>query len=666
MTTLTKRPEQASEASRDTSRASRDVVSVLSIYAVVRIVLPAEYVIGPLGAAGQPGLLVGLGITLLWLADWLGQPWSRSHVKQPLKRFALVFLVAVLVSYLVAAMRPFSPNEQLGADRALLNVIAWVGVMLAAMDGITTRARLDTLLRRVVMLGGLEGILGVLQMITKQSFIQYFRLPGFADNGVDVLLLPRGSFLRAQGTAVHPIEYGVTLAMLLPIALHYAVTDHGRRTFIARWFPVGAMALGLSQSVSRSAVVCTAVGLIVLLASWTPRLRHRAYLAAPAFIVVLAFARPGFIRTFFRLFSGVSTDPSILSRTESYGIAWSFIERAPVFGRGMGTFLAEYWILDNQFLGSLIEIGVVGVICMLLLFFSGIGTAWRLRATSGLGPALAAAIAAGGLSFAFFDAFAFPWVPSILFLALGCVGALRRLTLEDGAEYSGELSAATPAPTASSRPVRGGAGGIWSLAEAFRRRWPLAVAGIIAAFAGAYAAATVRGVYYEQATVVFIAPSIPVQAGRLQLESASLAPVAGVVARQMNDEGAMPLSPDATVITMGLRDGVWVRVPNQGGQWQPGFHEGELDVEAVGDNEKQAVASMAATVSKIRTIFREDQLSAGAPQDQLIQIGVIPPAPPVLYVRGSAARAGIAALALGLAFTSTLIVMIDRWRRKPD
>jgi hypothetical protein len=65
-------------------RTSREAVFLLSLYTVLRIVLPSQYVIGPLGGAGQPAQLLGLGIALLWVTDWLGRPWSRSHVKQPL------------------------------------------------------------------------------------------------------------------------------------------------------------------------------------------------------------------------------------------------------------------------------------------------------------------------------------------------------------------------------------------------------------------------------------------------------------------------------------------------------------------------------------------------------------------------------------------------------
>jgi O-antigen ligase len=441
----------------------RDAVTLITIFAVMRVVLPGCYVIGPLGGAGAPAQLIGLGIGLWWAAEWLAQPWPRSRIVQPLKRLLLAFVAAVMASYLVAAMRPISPEELLSADRALLNILAWAGVMMAAMDGITTRAGLDTLLRRVALLGGFEATFGLLQVLTGQTLVQYLHLPGLSGSGDGAQLLDRGGFSRVAGTTNHPIEFGVTLAMLLPIALHFAVVGGGRRSLFVRWFPVGSIALAIALTVSRSAIICTAVALPVLLSSWPPHLRRRVYLATPALIAALVVTMPGFLGTIVGLFTGIGTDSSAASRTGSYGLAWSFITRAPVFGRGMGTFLPKYRTLDNQYLGSLIELGLVGLTCILLLFLAGIITAWQFRrspalpegrsaAQSSLGCALTAGSLAGCVSFAFFDAWAFPLIPSMLFLMFGCAGALRRLTLE-GDQPASAWGIASP-PSVKDSPAR--------------------------------------------------------------------------------------------------------------------------------------------------------------------------------------------------------------------
>jgi O-antigen ligase len=155
---------------------------------------------------------------------------------------------------------------------------------------------------------------------------------------------------------------------------------------------------------------------------------------------VVYVAVPGMLGTITQLFTGISSDTSAASRTDSYALAGQFIARAPVFGRGFATFLPAYRILDNQYLGTLIEMGVVGLVSVLALFLTGMWTAWRLRRQMAasprrqLGHALLASVAAGALSFAFFDAFSFPQVAGLMFFVLGCVGAARRLAVSPNVE----------------------------------------------------------------------------------------------------------------------------------------------------------------------------------------------------------------------------------------
>ncbi len=707
---------------------------MLTLFVVFRFAIPSRYVVGPLGGAGAPAQLVGMGVGLWWLADRLVQPWSRSRLVQPIRRCALAFLLVVLVAYLVAAVRPISADEQLAADRALLNVLAWTGVMFAAMDGVTSRSRLDTLVRRLVLLGGLEACVGILQLLTGRTLIEYLHLPGLSDTGVDEGLLSRGSFLRPAGTAVHPIEFGVTLAMLLPLALHLAVADGGRRSAAARWWPVGAITFALALSVSRSALICAAVGLPLLLTAWPTRLRRRVYLAVPVLAAGLALALPGFLRTVLNLFTGLGTDSSASSRTDSYALAWSFITRAPVIGRGMGTFLPRYRILDNQYLGSLIEIGAVGVACMLCLFVAPAVTGWRLRMAavtspaaslpvrgavirgagharagegaprSQLGPALAAGIAGGTVSFAFFDAWNFPMIPSVMFVLFGCVGALRRLQregdrAEDGAGPAAMPDADRPGPRGdegqefggpgnSGREIRGleprgwesgerengqgefgGAehrgpveGGAWPVLAVLGRRVTVVLVGILLTLGGAAAAAGARGVWFEQGVVVFIAPPGAVERNAFERGSSSLVSTAGLVGREVEEPmgGPLALSPQATLVDLGIRDGVWVRLPNDGGQWRTSFDRAELDLQVTGSDVARVRERFAIAVEQIRDTLRGGQVTLGVPRSAFVDAELSPPAPPVMLRTGSRSRAVLAALVLGVVATLVLTVRLDR------
>jgi len=415
-----------------------DFVSLLTIFAFTQILLPSRYVVKLMGAAGAPARLVALGVSVWWLIDWFGQPTLRPPIRQPLKSSALVFLAAILGSYVVATSRPIAPEELLSADRSVIAVVGWLGVMAAATDRILSRARLDTLLRRLTVLGAFEAGIGLLQFATGRTFIEYFRLPGLIDNSAINDIVSRNGFVRPAGTAIHPIEFGVSMAMLLPLALHYAVTDVESRSPISRWLPACAISVALPLTISRSAIICTAVALAVLLSSWPIVTRRWVYAAAGLMLTGLAVVLPGFLWAVFGLFGEIDQDSSALSRTNSYQLAWNFVARNPILGRGVGTFLPEYRILDNQYLGSLIELGFIGLACLMAHFLVGLLTAWNLRSwscpqardpypRSQLGVALAAGIAAGCVSFAFFDAWGFPTIPSLMFIMMGCAGAGRRL-----------------------------------------------------------------------------------------------------------------------------------------------------------------------------------------------------------------------------------------------
>jgi len=212
------------------------------------------------------------------------------------------------------------------------------------------------------------------------------------------------------------------------------------RSALRRWYPVAAIAVAVPISISRSAIVSTVVALLVLMPTWPRRTRREAYAVMVALVGTLFVALPGLLGTLTNLFTGLTGDSSALSRSGSYSLAWQFISRNPIFGRGLGTFLPEYRILDNQYLSLAIEMGVVGVAAMLGLFATGIATAARVRRSSAdtetrqLAQAMIAALTAAACSFALFDAFSFPMSAGLTFLVFGLVDALRKTSAATAAD----------------------------------------------------------------------------------------------------------------------------------------------------------------------------------------------------------------------------------------
>jgi O-antigen ligase len=104
-----------------------------------------------------------------------------------------------------------------------------------------------------------------------------------------------------------------------------------------------------------------------------------------------------------------------------------------------------FFFTDDQYLGSLIETGVLGLTALLALFAIGWFIARSARRVSideetrHLAQALAAPMAIVFVTYATFDAFAFPMAAGLTFLMAGCTGAIWRLaraqaTIADNAE----------------------------------------------------------------------------------------------------------------------------------------------------------------------------------------------------------------------------------------
>jgi len=412
-----------------------DAVVLLTIYLAALFVIPANLVVGPLGAAGTPALLIGLAAGGWWLGAQLDRSRATLTPAQPIRRAMMIFVIAVVASYVAGTTRPIEGIEVAAADRGLLIVFSWLGILLLTGDGVPTLARLETLLRRLVAAGGVVATLGIVQFLTGLALIDRLSIPGLSANNALTSVYNRNGFVRAAGTSTHPIEFGVLLAMVLPIALHFALAPSSRSR-VRRWFPVAAIAVAVPVTVSRSAFIGVLVVLAILLPSWPRRRRRRAYAAIAVLLAAVYVGVPGLLGTMIRLFTGISGDNSARSRTDSYSLAWQFITHNPFFGRGISTFLPKYRILDNQYLGLTIETGFVGLGAFLLVLATGVTLAVKIRRTAldpgvrSLALALMATVVAAGVSYATFDAFGFTQVASLTFFVLGSIAALhRRLVL---------------------------------------------------------------------------------------------------------------------------------------------------------------------------------------------------------------------------------------------
>ena len=208
---------------------------------------------------------------------------------------------------------------------------------------------------------------------------------------------PGGSSVgRVQGSFGHPNAYGGYLAVLLPLAVAFAVS----KSFSAqlRWLGGVAVALAvpaLILSYSRGAVGALAAGSIIWLALLRPRL---ALLAAVAVGVVgLLFAPSAFKDRF----SSRETTADVGLRSDIWSSAIDIYSERPLLGVGLNNFSEGYSRLpstlstgaqrrllhrsqilvpphaQNLYLNVLAEEGIIGFFSLIALAIAALATIYR-------------------------------------------------------------------------------------------------------------------------------------------------------------------------------------------------------------------------------------------------------------------------------------------------
>ena len=437
-------------------RRRRDNVGLLTCFLLLLVLIPSRLVFKPLGATGTPAAMLALFGLMGWSCAWMVPSLTPGRWRQPIRWAIAVFALAVLASYLPAVSKYLAGGGIRSADRGLITVAIYAGVAFMVADGIHTRKRLDVLMKRLVLAGSILAAVGIVQFFTGFNPADLVRIPGLTTNEQLSSIIGRAGFRRVAGTAVHPIEFGVVLAMIFPVALQVAFKARKGSGFW-RWTGVGLMGLAIPMSLSRSAFLGLFTAAMVLLPTWPTRRLFWAALILPVFAVFMRGIARGLLGTITSLFLGLAGDPSFQGRTEDYAVVGRFITESPLFGRGFGTFdPVEFVLLDNQYLGILIETGVFGLTSLILLFLVGIFTARgaRRRCTDPhdreLGQAIAASIAVAMVSYLTFDAFAFPMASAMTFFMLGSAGAMWRIAVkrERRRAAAAATDPTTPAPGA--------------------------------------------------------------------------------------------------------------------------------------------------------------------------------------------------------------------------
>ncbi len=389
-----------------------------------------------------------------WIAAMLVDPRVRARATK-LEGPLILLVIATLGSELVnpATVGRYSSY----VVKAIWLFACFVIFLYLLVSVVRTRAVVERLLTVLVCAGCIEGIGAVVQRKTGNNVFNHlhFLLPGFRFNPGAVGLLIRGGQIRAVASAGHPIELASSMAMLMPLAAYLAISRGQKRW----WVAVVILLMGDFAGGSRTGVIGIAV--IILICIWLrPRQTLRCWPALLPILLVVHLFSPGslgsVIQGFFpnggllkqqtQTFVGANGNVEDVTRLSRIGPALhSFSEHNPLFGAGYGTRIVgnlandepnpddNAQVLDDQWLGTFLETGLLGILAWLWLFIRVIrrlGARAKLERDTPQGwlpVALAASIAAFATSMATYDAFSYTQATFLAFTTIALAAVVLRL-----------------------------------------------------------------------------------------------------------------------------------------------------------------------------------------------------------------------------------------------
>jgi hypothetical protein len=428
---------------------------LLSVLVVVIFAIPIKRYEFPVNLPFdlEPYRMVVLLLAGLWLAALLVDPrvaLRRSVLDLPLVAFFLALMISDCVNISVV--------RELGVDvtvvKALSFFASFVLVYFIAYSVVRSRGDIEYLVRAIVVCAAILSIFALVEYRTGQNYFDRLSrvIPVLEFKGDPTEGITRSGRLRVYASAQHPIALAGALAMVLPLAIYVALTT--RKAFW--WLSVFLVGLGGLSTVSRTGPLMVVVGAVTLYVFRPADTRRLIPLALPAIIVtfvILPNALGAFRSAFFPQ-GGLVAEQQTIARGNQLQADGRFAdispslrqwEARPLFGQGFATRVVEpveranARILDDQWLGLLVEVGVIGVGLLLWLFTRSVSTLGRLarRDASSLGllsGSIAASIVAAGVGMITYDMFSFVQVTFLLFLMLAIGASVVALGdhIEDG------------------------------------------------------------------------------------------------------------------------------------------------------------------------------------------------------------------------------------------
>lgn len=371
--------------------------------------------------------------------------WTASLLTDPAIRLRRTGLGAPLVLVLVATIASDLANgsrvSAVGSDvsKNLTFFLAYFAIVLIVVSVTVSREQVDGLIKVLVGGGAVVAAFAILESRTHFNVFDHLStfLPFLQQQSVEGISDPSRGY-RTYGSAQHPIALSAMLVLIAPISIYLVRRTNQRRW----WLAAGLLFAGTISTISRTSVLMLLAVVATLVVLRAKEMR-RMWPALIPMLFLVHVAMPGTLGTLKQSFfpsGGILSQQSSAvgttgqGRLADVGPALDSWYADPLFGEGYATRViggpgVDGQILDDQWLGTLVETGVFGVFAWVWLLsrvIRRLGRAARQdRSDTGwLLTALTASVVSFAVGMFFYDAFAFIQVTVVFFVLVAFASML--------------------------------------------------------------------------------------------------------------------------------------------------------------------------------------------------------------------------------------------------
>jgi O-antigen ligase len=382
------------------------------------------------------------GIAGLWMAVLLivGGP-SRPRVRLTGMHAAVGGFFCVAIASLLVNNAVLINLGELQVSVKQVALLASYGMFFCLVASIIRPAEVP---RFISLMLGLAAVLAIMTNLEYRLEINPFYdwtsllLGPLVDVPLDLHTIDYSGRTTVYASMEHPLELALVLNLAVPFALVSVLEATERKKRMARLALTGLLFAGIFATQRKTGLIASAAGVIVLLA-YRPRALRQMLPILIGLIVILHVLAPGAIGNLRQQLEPdrLTGTSSTQQRSNDYDAVAPDIRTHPALGRGYGSYdHLKYRILDNQYLGLLVTVGIVGTASYILLLISGMVSAHRARRRSRAVPphmmaAASGAIASFMVGSALFDVLSFAHVTYMLMFVLGLIVAAQQPERDD-------------------------------------------------------------------------------------------------------------------------------------------------------------------------------------------------------------------------------------------